>query len=282
MRRSRRTRRADPTGQELRGQLLDERATDLAADLLAAIGDRERRLEDRLRADPLTAGAAGRRPEQGREHRPPPVGVGRLAVHHRPRQQSLSGASRRRAASRSGRPVGRPGSRRRRRPARPGRRPGTSWSLAKRDEDDLREGGQPVDGPMRVDDPARSHRWRRRPRATPRLRSAASPRAATSASSRSRHAAGQVVDVRPLVLDLLAEFGERDVRVEGAVDGSLDGLAGHGASLRRRGDRRGRQVARMLRRRKVRPMNSRRTGTSPFRRRSASRRRRARSSHDRE
>ena len=42
--------RPDPPREELRGDLLDERAADLAADLLAAVGDGQRRLEDRLRA----------------------------------------------------------------------------------------------------------------------------------------------------------------------------------------------------------------------------------------
>ena len=50
----------DAAGEELRGQLLDERAADLAADLLAAVGDRQRRGEDRLRARAFV-GVAGRR-----------------------------------------------------------------------------------------------------------------------------------------------------------------------------------------------------------------------------
>ena len=56
---------ADPAGEQLRGELLDERAADLAADLLAAVGDRERGLEDRLGAGRV----AGRR-------RPPPIRTG--------------------------------------------------------------------------------------------------------------------------------------------------------------------------------------------------------------
>ena len=85
---------ADPAREELRGQLLDERAADLAADLLAAVGDRQRRLEDRLgpgRRRPRRAVAAG--PEQRREHRPPAVGFGRLAVHDGPGEDPLGGVA---------------------------------------------------------------------------------------------------------------------------------------------------------------------------------------------
>ena len=67
--------------EQARGQLLDDRAAELAADRLAAFGDLEGDVEQRLSA--LTRSSAPRRrSEQRREHRPPGGAFGRLAVHH--------------------------------------------------------------------------------------------------------------------------------------------------------------------------------------------------------
>ena len=134
--------------------LLDERAAQLAADLrrrgrrLASDASRiasDRAISSRRRSPPS---------EQRREHRPPAVGIGRLTVHDRPRQDPLGGRrigeQRRRARDRRVPP----GSRRRRPPAHPARRPGTSRPLPDGDQHDLRERRQPVDGAVRVVDPA--------------------------------------------------------------------------------------------------------------------------------
>ena len=55
----------DPAGEETCGQLLDERAADLAADLLAAVGDGQRGREDRLGAGRLGGVGIGRRTRTG-------------------------------------------------------------------------------------------------------------------------------------------------------------------------------------------------------------------------
>src|SRR4029079_15850300 len=77
--------------EELGGDLFDECAADLAADLLTSVGDRERRLQDRLGARHVGGVAGRRRSEQGREHRSPAGWIDRLAVHHCPRKKALDG-----------------------------------------------------------------------------------------------------------------------------------------------------------------------------------------------
>ena len=73
--------------------------------------------------------SAGRRPEQRREHRPPDGRVGRHPVHHRPGEDPLRRASRRRGGPPRARRAGLPGSRR----TRPRGRPATaSWNLTAR------------------------------------------------------------------------------------------------------------------------------------------------------
>ena len=99
IRRSRRIAAAgNAPGQEPGCELLDDGAADLAADLFASIGDRQRCGQDRLRSLALGAPGNGRFDrvidrrggiEQGREHPTPAVGLGRLAVHDRPGQDPL-------------------------------------------------------------------------------------------------------------------------------------------------------------------------------------------------
>ena len=116
-------------------------------------------VEDRLGARPVGR-IAGRRvgrtasgtspasPRRRSSRRSSPPGRARAGpASHRP-------AARRRGDLRVGLDA-----RRRRRPGRPWRRPGTSWPLTEREEDDLRERRQPVDGAMRVRRSGRSRRW---------------------------------------------------------------------------------------------------------------------------
>ena len=59
-----------PAADESLGELLDDRAAELGADLLAALGDLERCGEDRLAPSALGTFGGGGRPEQAREHAP--------------------------------------------------------------------------------------------------------------------------------------------------------------------------------------------------------------------
>ena len=95
--------------------------------------------------------------------------------------------------------------RRRRRPsAHPAPRPGTSRPLAGREQHDLRERRQPVDGAMRVGD--RGDLRDGRSIAPGRPAPAGSPpRAASSGLEALAPGGREVVDVGPLVLDVLAE-----------------------------------------------------------------------------
>ena len=151
--------------------------------------------------------AAG--PEQRREHGHPDARVGRLAVHHRARQHALGswlavGEQRRRPDRRAG-PPGCPRTRPR---ARRARRPGTSRRLPEGEQHDLRERRQPVDRPVRVGDPRRPRRSRGRWRRHGPGRSASSARWRwTRPGGRARRR--EVLDVRPLVVDLLTELGEQ-------------------------------------------------------------------------
>ena len=130
------------------------RAADLAADLLAAVGDREGGGQDRLGpAGRASAGSAPVAEQVGNIARQPSGSVVSPFITARASTRWAGVASASRAAV-ARRPAGPPGSRRRRRPGRPGRRPGTSRPFAEREQDDLREGGQPVDGAMRILDPA--------------------------------------------------------------------------------------------------------------------------------
>ena len=239
-------RRADPAGEELGGELLDECAADLAADLLAPVGDRQRRLEDRLGACQVV-----------RRRRSPPV---RTSVGNIVRQPSGSAvspfitarASRRwtgvASASRSprGRPAGPPGCRRRRRPGRRARRPGTSRPLPDRERG--RPAGRSTASRWRGADPrsGRSRRWRGRSPRWLRPRRRPSPCWAATASKRVRHAS-----VRSLTYDHSSSISspssvEHGVGVEGAVDEVVDRLVGHRTSLPRGGtapsDGRGRRT----------------------------------------
>ena len=213
--------RARPAGaRSCAGQLLDDRAADLAADLLAALGDRQRRLEDRL-------GARAARPRRR-------VAAGPNSVGNIVRQPSASvvspfitaRASTRWAGVASASSVG--GARDQRIRLDPGvddraRVPrgvlephGRSPSG---DEDDLRERRQPVDGAMRVGRSGAISSIARSIAAAGHPAGASSPRGRRRLEARPPRV-GQVVDVRPLVLDLLAELAERGVGVEGAVEAS--------------------------------------------------------------
>ncbi len=144
--------RAQAPGEQLRRELLHERAADLAAHLLAPVGDLQRRGQDRLRAGPRAPG------------RPPgPKSVGNIVrqasasvvspfmtARASTRWGTVASASSLRRAPRAGRP----GSRRTPPRARPWPRPGTSQPLPQRHEHHLREGGEPVDGAMRIRDQA--------------------------------------------------------------------------------------------------------------------------------
>jgi hypothetical protein len=76
-----------PGPQQALRQRLDDRAAELAPDLLAAVGDGQRDLED-LFGTPAR-GFVVLLPEQRREHRPPRFGIRRLAIHHRPGEDAL-------------------------------------------------------------------------------------------------------------------------------------------------------------------------------------------------
>ena len=123
----------DPSRQKPRGQRLDDRATDLVADLLASVGDRQGDLQDRL------GPARGSTPSRWRRSGPNSVGnIARqpsgsvvspfMTARARTRWAGVASASSRPPGRRSGRP----GSPRRRSPGRRGRRPGTSWPLPER------------------------------------------------------------------------------------------------------------------------------------------------------
>ena len=107
-------------------------------------------------ADRSSGGDAGA--EEPREHRHPRRRVGRSCRSSRRGPAPAGPGSHRRAAPRPGRRPARPGCPRTRRRDRRGRRPGTSRRLAQGEQDDLRVGRQPVDGPVRILDRAGSRR----------------------------------------------------------------------------------------------------------------------------
>ena len=210
IRRSRRTASgADPAGEELRRELLDERAADLAAHLLAAVRDRERRLEDRLRPGerrPASPRRATARTASGTSSASRSGSAVSPFITARARTRWTSVAS---ASS-----VGGAGDERIGLDAGVDHRPRVARSVLEphgrsptRDEDDLGECRQPVDGAVRVLDPAGSRRSRGRSPARPHRRPSSSPRAGGDLVEARPPRVGQVVDVRPLVLDLLAELG---------------------------------------------------------------------------
>ena len=221
-------RRAAP-GQQARGDRLDDRAADLAADLLAAIGDLERDRQDRLGAARSTAGTSGRTGSGTSGARPPGRSARRSS---RPGRGRARPDRRRRAGPRPGRRAGPPGSPRRRRPGRRGRHPGSaprSARLAEGEQDDLGERRQPVDRAVRVGRSPRSRRGPRRPRRSTAGPAGSSPRAVGDLGQPGRPRRVEVVDVRPLVLDLLAEVGQADAGPRCAVErghgsGTLSGL----------------------------------------------------------
>ena len=221
-----------PAGEETRGQLLDEGSADLAADLLAAVGDGQRRREDRLGAGGIAVVRRRLGPEQRREHGPPAVGLGRLAVHDGAREDAFGegrvGEQVRRARDRRVRldpgVDHRPGVLRR--VLEPhGRSPiASSTTCGNVDSQSIARCGSSI---RAISSMARST-------AVP-ASSDASARAAMGGDGIESGAprVAQVGDVRPLVLDLLAALLEHGVGVKGSVDQVTDRLVGHGRSLRR-------------------------------------------------
>ena len=257
----------------------------------ATASDASRIASDRARSP---SSAVGGGPEQRREHRPPAVGVGRLAVHDGPGEDALGG--------------GRVGEQRRRaRDERVGLDPGVDDRAGvagrvlephgrspMREEDDLRERGQPVDGAMRVLDPADLVDGEVDGRAG-LVGGLVGAAVGGDGVEPGPPRVAQVGDVRPLVLDLLAALLEHGVGVEGAVDQVADRLVGHRRSLRcagarsssrqprrRTAGRAGGQAARTGRAGCRGPRLLRWPARSAWRRRSASSSRRARSSQARE
>ena len=195
----------------------------------------------RMASDADRSSGGDGRPEQRREHRHPRRrGRSLIAVHRGAGQHALGRRRVGQQRRRRGRRPGRPGCPRRRRRGRRGRRPGTSRRLAQGEQHDLRVRRQPVDGSMRILDRAGS---RRRPsRARSRRPGRAARRRGRPRPRRGGHARRAVrsCDVRPLVLDVLAELGQLVVRVEGGDRGRRPGSrVGIAPSLRPRGPSRG-------------------------------------------
>ena len=191
MRRSRRTAAgADPPGEQARGQLLDDRAAELAADRLASVGDLEGDGQDRLgpgargRVGGRRRTASGTSPSSASDRSISPfitarartrwswVGVGEGVGGARDERIGLD-------------------ARRRRPRVRRAPRPGTSRSLAQGEQDDLRERRQPVDRAVRVLDAADLVDGALDGVVDRPGRRVSAPRAAATASSRSRHAVGR-------------------------------------------------------------------------------------------
>ena len=141
------------TSDEPLGDRFDDGATDLAADLFPAIGDREGDGEDRLGGAPFVG--RGRVAEQAREHPAPGGGLGPFAVHDRSRQETASrtgirqeerGLGHQRIRLDRGVHDGAAIARRILEAHR------TSALLAEGEQDDLGERREPVDRPMGVGD----------------------------------------------------------------------------------------------------------------------------------
>ena len=225
IRRSRRTAAvADAPGeQEPRGQLLDDRAADLAADLLAALGDLERRGQDGL-GRARARRRRHRRAEEGREHgrssraasvvspfitarastRWAGVGVG----------QQVGGAGDERVGLDARIDDGPPVTRRVLEPHGVSPR-ATSVTCGNVDSQSIARCGssiRPISSIAAIDrGDGLGVEWLVAARRADRLE----PRAP---------GLGQVGDVRPLVLDLLAQLGEGRVGVDGALDGGVEGV----------------------------------------------------------
>ena len=228
------------SGQQPRRDRLDDRAAELAADLVAAIGDLERDRQDSLgRGQPVGRYVPA---EQAREHPAPRRRVGPLAVHHGAGEEALG----RTDIGQQGRGSGHERIRLDRRVddcpaisrgvlkphrAQPGSPRASSTTWGNVDSQSIARCGSSIASISEIGLVDRGHDIRTGRIAGPAVGDLGQP-------SGPRRI--EVVDIRPLILDLLAEVGQPTLGLECPANEVThgDAVGAHGGSLAARPIRR--------------------------------------------